>query len=669
MSKASVEKLFLYASMVNIAEELDEDQLQEIAETVVTGFEEDMRASQEWRDNAERALELASLKREPKHYPMPNSSNVKHPLITEAANQFTARTLPELIKSGEVAKYKIIGRDINGAKDRLGKRITTHLNYQILTIMDNWMEDHDRLLMHLSIVGTVFSKTWFDPIEGINKSNFLRYDEIIVNNSIASIESAERISHLIYLTENELVEHQRYGLFSEIDDEKIEEDESDTVNAQELIEQHCFLDLDEDGYKEPYIVTLHKQSNTVVRISPRFNEQSIILSDDRKEVKKIFGRNYFSDYHFIHDPAGGFLSIGFGTLLLDLTESVNTVLNQLLDAGRLANIQGGFISAGLRKRAKTIDHEPGEWLTMESVDGTGLKNNIVPLNYKEPSMVLFQLLGLLIESGKSLTSTTEALTGTADSTNVSPNVMMSLVQQGLKVFTAIQRRVFRGYGKEFQKLIDLNRVHLDYKEYIEILDPTLEERDEMVDAEGNITDYLKAGLDIIPVADINTATEAERYARSQSELQGGLQLVQAGGANVRGLAANFFRAIESEDIERLVAPEPDPNQPNPEIIKLQHEMQQSQQDLAVKEKELELKFLELYAKIEKMRSESIKNIADAEAAEAGIQVQQYNATVQGLATESKVALEQSKAQQEALAAQGAATTDDDTTTPGPTTGA
>lgn len=639
MSKKSIEKLFEYADSVNVAELLDEDELNKIANEVIAGFEEDERSSQEWRDNAEKALELTSLEREVKNYPMPNAANVKYPLITVAALQFTSRTLPELIKSGEVAKYKIIGNDRDGKKNRRGIRLKNHLNYQILEIMDDWMDSRDRLLMQLAVVGTVFTKTYYDPIEGVPKSLFIPYNEIIISNHISSLESADRVTHLLYLSERELIEHHRFGLFRELPEEMLETDESDTINAQELLEVHCNLDLDDDGYPEPYVVTIHRQSQYILRIAPRFNQDTILVNGN-DEVMKIFGKNFFSDYHFIHDPSGGFLSFGFGTLMLDMNTTVNTILNQLIDSGRLANLQGGFIGSGLRMRAKTVDLEPGEWLTMEATDGNSLRQNIVPLQYHEPSLVLFQLLGTLIDSAKELTSTTEALTGTADTQNVSPNTLMALIQQGLKVFAAIQRRVFRGYKKEFLKIVDINKVHLDVNEYLEVIDPTIEELQEIFDGNGEFIDYKKVGVDVVPVADLHGSTEAERMARLQAEFSMGLQLAQLGGTNPQALAYNVYTGLQSENIDQLIAM---PQQgPDKELIELQSKIDKTGKELELKDRELNAKLAEIEAKSMKMHAEAIKAIAEAEAAESGVQIQKYEAITKNLAESNKALVERQK---------------------------
>ena len=645
MSKASLEKLFLYANTVNIAEDLDDQELVKISDIVMDGFDEDFQSTEEWRDAAETALDLTSLKREPKNTPFRNASNVKSSIMTTASLQWASRALPELIKGGKIAKYKIIGRDHDGKKERRGKRIVEHLNFQIMEVMDNWVEEHDKLLHHLSIVGTVFTKTWYSPIEGIPKSKFLAYDELIVNDGISSLEEAERVSHILHMTQNELVEHARYGLYKELTLEHIEEDESNTVNVQEIIEQHCFLDLDNDGYKEPYVVTLHRDSRKILRIAPRFNPKSILTNDD-DEVMKIYGQQFFSDYHFIPDPAGGFHSIAFGALLSDTNQSINSIRNQLIDAGRLANIQGGFIGSGMRMKSKTIDIEPGEWLTMEAADGQNIKSNIVPLSYKEPSNVLFQMMIHLEEEAKSLTSTTDALTGNVETQNTSPHTMASAIDQSLKTTVATIRRVMRGYGKELKKLVDLNIVYLDSKEYIEVIDPTIPEMEEIVDEDGNILDYELSGFDIVPTADPSLSTEAEKLGKSQAMLAGAMQMAPSGAIEMRTAAYEYFKDIGLEQPEKFIAPPPDPQAPNPEIIELQNKLKESEAEIQFRDRELQLQLRETEAKIQKMTSEAIKNLAEAEAAEAGSQLDIYTTQVQGLTNLNKAAADATKAQQE-----------------------
>jgi chaperonin GroES len=628
-------KLIELAQSENIAADLGKDKLAVISNQVLHDLDEDTESMKKWLDYADQAIELTKLERQQKDYPYRHASNVKFPLISTAAIQFSSRTLPELIKNGEVVKYKIIGRDPNGFKMRKGDRLKTHLNYQILEKMPNWLDERDKLLTQLAVIGTVFVKTWFDPLLMVNRSELIPYNRIIINNSSKSLELAPRISEYVSMPPDEMIERMRYGLFREVDIKALTMDSTDPQAIyHELIEQHTRLDLDDDGYPEPYIVTVHKASGEVLRIVARYiaSEQTILYNSKRR-VKRIIPMNFYTDYHFLPNPDGTFLSLGFGTLLLDMNKSVNTILNQLIDAGSLANTQAGIIGKDLRLEKEDMYVEPGEWIFAQSATGAALKDSIVPFTYKEPSLVLFQLLGTIIESAKELTSTTEALTGMADTTNTSPNTLAGLIDQGLKVYSAIQRRISRGFKKELQKIVELNSIHLNQDEYETVIDPSLEELQEMIDpTTGRIMDYDLTQVDIVPVADGNMATETENKVRAQSEFIVGLQLAQLGAVNPRELARSQFIALQSPNIDKLVMPEPDPNAPNPEMIALQAQLDMNSKQLQLKDRELKIKEMETTAKVKEIITQAVKNIADAEAAEAGTQLSVYQHVLNQIST-------------------------------------
>lgn len=617
-------KLLEFIASDNIAADLNEHQLSEISEKVLMDLRADQRSMEQWLRDADRAMELTRLERSPKHTPFRNSANIKHPIISTAALQFSSRTLPELIKNGEVAKYRIIGNDPDGRKVRKGNRLKTHLNWQILEKMPHWLDERDKLHQQLAVVGTAFTKTWFDPVLEVNRSELVPYDLLVLNNGVRSLEEAPRVSQFMYLSRNEIVEQMRYGLYNEEDLDTLAMDLDDPEAIDhELVEQHRWLDLDDDGYEEPYIVTIHRASGKVLRIVARYTAQDILYNTSN-EVKRIRPIQYFSDYHFIPSPNGEFFSVGFGTLLLDINETTNTILNQLIDAGHLANAQGGIISKDLRIRKEDLELERGEWIVAESATGNDLKENIFPFNYKEPSMVLYQLMGTLIETAKELTSTTEALTGMADTTNTSPNTLFALIDQGLKVYGAIQRRIFRGFKKELQKLVRLNSQYVNVQEYLMLIDPTAQEIQEMFDPQtGRLLDYDLEMVDVVPVADGNMSTEAENQLRMRQEVTVGMPLIQAGAVNPRQLARNAFNALQTPNIDQLVMPEPDPNAPNPEMIKLQSELDMRAKKLQLEDRDMRIKEIEAQVGIKETMSKALKNIADAEAAEAGTQLEVY----------------------------------------------
>lgn len=600
------DKLSKYQAAVNIAEEfLDEDTLNKISMELLENLRQDEDSMQEWLEYSDKALELTELHREEKNTPFPKCSNIKFPMITTAVTQWASRAVPELLKNGEVCKYRVIGRDPDGLKTKRGYRVKTHINWQILEKMTGWFDGRDKLFTQVAVVGTMFTKTWYDPILGRCRSELVPYDCLVVNNAIKTLEEAPQICHYISMTSNDMIEHIRWGLYRDVDVENLVKDLEDaTAVYHEIVECHCWWDLDDDGYAEPYIVTIHKASQEVLRIVARW-QPGAVQKNDKGQIKRITPDHYFSDYHFIPNPSGSFFSLGFGTLLLDMNETTNTILNQEINAGHLATTQGGFIGSDLRATKEQISIGPGEWRFLNNADGSSLRDNIFPLTYQEPSTVLYQLMLFLVESAQSLTSTTDVVTGNQDELqNVSPNTIQSLMQQSLKVYSSIQSRMFRGFKKELSKIVVLNSKYVDTKEYINLIDPDVQELTEMFDRQGNFLDY-KAVLeqfDIVPVVDSNVSTEAEDALKAQQLFNIGTQWAQFGVFNMRELGLYMLDKMGVEGHQKLVVPPPDPNAPNPAMIQMQMEIEKIKTELQLKTREVAVK--EFEAKLEAERTQA-----------------------------------------------------------------
>jgi hypothetical protein len=616
----------------NAAEMLSEKELGNIANLVREGFEEDKESRAEWEATVKEALEIAKLVEEKKNTPFVNAANIKFPLLTTANIQFAARTYPEIIRNGKVVEVAVIGKDADGQKEQRAKRVAEHMSYQLLIESNDWEEHTDRALHLLPTTGIVFKKTWFDPIEGKNRSILCQHDEVIVNDNIRSLEEARRISHVMYFSRNQIVEQVRSGLFSKDVLEKIGEKDIDQNKEYEVIEQHRYLDLDEDGYEEPYVVTVLRELNLVLRIVARFDgnpvdeqgnevEENIIRNED-EEIVKIKPNQFFTDFHFIPNPEGTFHSIGFGMLLLPLNRSVNTILNQLIDAGKLANTQGGFINKAVKMKDQDMKLEPGEWKKVNVGGDVNLAQNIVPISYKEPSNVLFSLLGLLIDSTKELSSVTDALTGTQPGQNVPATTMLALVEQGLKVFGSIQRRLYRSFKKEYEKLYKLNKVFLDAETYSRVMDDP-----NAVFAQ----DYEDRSLDIRPVSDPNISSDAQRLARTKAILD----LLPTGTVNPTEAVTRYLTDLDVPNIEPLVA-QPQEG-PSPEELELQAEMAKEAESIRLREMDLKVRAAEAQARVVKMeadtqksRAQAIESIAKAEAQEVGTQLQEYKLQLEAL---------------------------------------
>lgn len=591
---------------LNIADLLDDNKIGEIGDQVVKGYQIDEDSRAEWKESVDEAMKIAKQLMEHKTFPWDGASNIKYPLITEACINYASRTLPEIIQNERVVKASICGMDKDDVKYRRAARVSSYMSYQLLTESSDWENSTDSLLSTLPVLGTVFKKTYYDPIEGRNKSDLCIPDKVCVNYHTQSIESARRITHIITLYSNDIVERQRAGLFNEdisiaslmekgFNDSKSGYNE-DADCPIDLLEQHCYLDLDEDGYKEPYVVTVHQHTKQVLRIVARFKN----IEKKDKKILKITPDQYFTDFHFIRSPDGGFYSMGFGTLLLPINKSINTLINQLTDAGTLSVTQGGFLGRGLRIKNGEIKVNMHKWQVLDAASGTDIGSNVFPFPVREPSSTLMSLLSLLMQVGKDLSSTTDVMSGQQNATNVANGTINQLIEQGSKVFVAINKRVYRGLKKEYQKLYELNTKYLKQAQYVTVLD----------DPEADVkVDFAYGDMDIYPVADPAVSSETQRLVRA-----GMIQALRT--ADPREADTLFLQALQLDQsmIDRLL-PKADPNAPPPleqqkleaEVYKLKAEIA----DMSAKAKlESERNQLEM-AKIQKANEEADSRIQES----------------------------------------------------------
>jgi chaperonin GroES len=508
-----------FLESVNMADNLSEEELDKIGREAKTGYEEDARSRAEWEKAANQWTELAKLTVQKKSFPWPNASNVKYPLLATAAMQFAARSYPTLLPSdGRVVKAKPVGKDLDGEKSKIAEAVSIYMSYQLMEEMDGWEEEMDRLLIMLPIIGTMFKKTYWDPICKKNCSKVILPQNIVVDYWAKSMDTAERVSEILELNARQVKERQLNGLWLEdIDfgDPNLAEVDVRDNNAPTIVdattpfvfvEQHGYLDLDEDGYKEPYIITFHRATGKVVRIVARFDENTVHFNEDG-DISYITPIQYYTKYGFVPNPDGSFYDIGFGILLGPINESINTLINQLVDSGTLNNLQSGFIGKGLRLRMGEHRFTPGEWKSVNST-GDDLKKQIVPLPSNEPSKVLFELMTALIQSGKELASVAEIFTGKMPGQNTPATTTMATVEQGMKVFTAIYKRIYRSMGEEFKKLYRLNSLYLNPNTYVEVLDMNIG------------PDAFK--LDdhrIVPGADPNAVSQQEKLMKAQGLME------------------------------------------------------------------------------------------------------------------------------------------------------
>lgn len=628
----------------NITDKIENEELEEISSKVIGGYEIDNTAFIRRKEKIEKYYKQAGQVIESKNYPFENASNIKYPLLTQAAISFAAIAYPSLIRGGEVAKYRVIGNDegkdpiINpttgepllnvetgkpirpeaGAKARRGKRIAEHMNYQLLEENPDWEDDLDRILTIIPIVGCAFRKTYQDPVRDECVSKLVLPQFLVVDQNAVSFENAQRVSEEIILYPNEIQSNIRLGIFKDFDygvsnsvrdgeissnddGQKTTEYDEDCPHA--FIEQHCWLDLDEDGYSEPYIVWIHRDSSSVVRIMARYNIDSI--TENGGEIKRIIPDVYYTKYGFMPDPEGGFYDIGFGDLLYGLNSAVDTSINQLIDSGHRYVMGGGFIGRDLRMKGGSMKFKPGEFKSVNNA-GTTIRDSVLPLPMPEPSVVLFQLMQFLIQAGEQIASLTKVMVGEIPA-NTQATTAMAALEQGMQPFKRIFKRVHRALKSELKKVYRLNSIYLDADKYNNILDEDV-----------SIDDYNTKDFDIVPYSDSEMINNIQRFARAQflNEYKDDPLIDQV------EIRKEIFTIVGIENTDDLIK-EPQPQGADPLVeaqVKLADaQIMRNNSDIALNEQETMAKIGNIKADTAKKASDSLLSLAKAESEEEGTQ--------------------------------------------------
>jgi chaperonin GroES len=637
-----------YAEKSNIVDDLDENTKQTLVNRVIAGIEEDKQTQAKWLADVKDVQRLVLLSKEPKNTPLPQSANIKLPIITDACYQYAARTYPEIVQDGQVVKTMVTAQDSSGLLSIIANAIQTHMNWQLLGPDAEWESSMDKLLVVYSNIGFILKKTYYDSIKYKNVSNICHYEDIILRNApdIQCLNDLRRITHVLHWNTNDLITAARSGIFCEEAVSEILAIYTSNNKFQEcdLYESHCFFDLDEDGYEEPYIITVHKSTRKLCRVKARYDKDCIKLNDDGKVIC-IEPEQYFTDYHFLPSPDGCFMSVGFGTLLQHLQEMGNTICNELIDAGALANMQTGFMDSRIRVIGGNIEGTPGSWTKVKGVLGQQLKEGMFPIIYKEPSSVLFQLFGQLIEMSKELTSSTDAMQGMGAGTNVPATTQLSMIEQGMKRFSAIQKRLYRSLKEEFQKLYKLNKKYVDPEEFLEVV--------------GNIgidsSVYKNPHIKITPIADPNLSSDAQRL--SQAQVIMGIASQPTSLISQYEAQKRMLEAAKVSNIAALLPPQAKnaPPKPDPKMIQIQskNEIDKNKLILAAKhqqtkEQETTAKVAKTSAEIQQMHANSAKLIAEASATsdstklkELGLQLDSIKTKINSSLTANKQVLDHS----------------------------
>lgn len=641
----------------NITGILDSETIAKIGEQVCDQYERDKGSREDWEKVATKALEdMAKADYGEKDYPWKGASNVHYPLLSYAVMQFNARAYPAIVKGDEAVSVKVVGADNGqplttpdgqpvlalpngqmvpaavagqlppdvqqalqpawrrepGAKQRRANRVRDYMNTVLFYRIDNWESETDTLLFQVPAIGCGFRKQWFDGRRHNNR--FVPALKLVVDNEAKSLDDAPQITEEI----DGVFPHQIRRRIQAGEYRPIHLDPEET-EARTLIEAQCYYDLDGDGIDEPYVVTVDHEKREVLRVVADY-DLTTLRPDGGGTVAPPERRTYYTKYEFLPHPEGKFYNVGLAHLLDQYGEVINTIINQMIDANHAATAGGGFIASGLKIAGKgqtsTLSFRPGEYKTV-GVSGAALKDGMVERTYPQLSPVMFNLLELILGAARDIASIKDVLSGEA-SNNGQVGTTLALIEQGLQVFTAIYKRVYRGLKAEFTLLFEnLGKYGNEdtAREYFELLDDP---------AADFAADFNPQDMDIRPVSDPSSVTKMQQLSKANFVKETIPLLAQVGG-DPREALRRVYDAAGIEDLDKLLPPP----QPNPMA------------EMAA-QAEVENKAADTEAK----RARAVRDFAAAQASGANVQ---YDFGKLGLDAE-KLALEQEKTKIDAFEA-------------------
>ena len=501
----------------NLVEYIDDKVLATIAGDLLGDFEDDISARKDWIQTYVDGLELLGMKIEERSEPWEGACGVYHPLLSEALVKFQAETIMDTFPAAGPVKTQIIGKE-TPEKKQAAVRVQDDMNYQLTDVMKEFRPEHERMLWGLGLSGNAFKKVYYDPALGRQVSMFIPAEDIVVPYGASSLESAPRVTHVMRKTENEVRRLQIEGFYADVDlgepstaldevEKKIAEKMGFRATADDrykLLEIHIDLDLegyedvDEDGDPTgialPYVVTIEKGTGTILAIRRNWRPE------DEKKQK----RNHFVHYGYV--PGFGFYCFGLIHLVGAFAKSGTSLIRQLVDAGTLSNLPGGFKTRGLRIKGDDTPIAPGEFRDVDVPSGV-MRDNILPLPYKEPSQVLYSLLNTIVEEGRRFASAADMQISDM-SANSPVGTTLAILERTLKVMSAVQARIHYSMKQELCLLKDIIR---DYTPEDYSYDPVEGDR------KAKQHDYDLVA--VIPVSDPNAATMAQKIVQYQAVLQ------------------------------------------------------------------------------------------------------------------------------------------------------
>ena len=533
---------------VNLTNILDDSMLASLSSELISAFEEDKNSRDEWLTTFADGLELLGIKSEDRDQPFPGASGVTHPLLAEAATQFQAQAYKELLPANGPVKTKVLGAETPEIMAQCA-RVKEFMNYQITEVMEEYDPDMDSLLFYLPLAGSAFKKVYFDSLLGRATASFVKAEDLVVSYDTTNLETSPRIAHVVTMTGNDVRKMQLNGIYRDIelgpagegeyDDAKDKIDElqglskpTSDYNEYTLLELHVNLELegvDEYDFAVPYIATILEDSGEILAIRRNWEQGDELF---RK-------KEYFIHYKFL--PGLGFYGFGLIHMIGGLTKSATSILRQLIDAGTLSNLPAGFKARGLRVQGEDEPLRPGEFRDVD-VPGGVIRDALLPLPYKEPSAVLSQLLGVLIDSGRRFASIADMQVGDIGSQQLPVGTTVAMLERGTKVMSAIHKRLHFAQKKEFRLLANVfSRSLPPFYPY-----PVAGGNQEIKQAD------FDDRVDIVPVSDPNIFSMAQRVMLAQQELQ----MAQAAPQihDLREAYRRMYEALEIKNIETILPP-------------------------------------------------------------------------------------------------------------------
>lgn len=679
-AKPKISKKFKLDDLLNssnVAKDLDEETRKAIGLWIIGGYIKDLSSRQQWATRHANAMKIALQVKEVKNFPWTNASNVKFPLVTIGALQFLAR-ISILTKGEHLASFHVMGKDPEGLKTQRASRISEHINYQLTDETPSWADLDEQTKFAASILGSSFKKTYYDPVSGKNISDFVPAQNFVVDYSCKDLETCRRYTHCIPMDHNKIHERVTRGVFlaepfsapsSSFDPainvlkQAAQESQGLAPQAdteeQLLLEQYTWLDLDGDGYEEPYIVTVRADTGHLYRIVARyFDDGSVhrkfdarerqyehlaqqvqdiqeksrlerkaveVRNDPKNAVVRIDPISFFTKYTFVPSPDGGFYGLGLGALLGPVNEAVDSLLNQLIDAGTMSNTGGGWIARGAKMQAGKTSFDPFEWKRIDST-GDDLRKSIFPLPVREPSMVLFNLLGILITYGEKISSATDIMTGMNPGQNTPATTAQTTVEQGMMLFSGIYTRMYRSFREEISVFFQLNKIYFHTS-------PNFWELTQGPDAILQADDYRGGGLKARPAADPSAISGQQRRDKANRLAQAALGPL--GAKWNKDVVARKWLEAEEWNVEEIF---PDPKGPQAiqppvdpkmqiEQAKLQQQQQEHHDNMMLKVADMQQTVALNRGKIIELRAKAMKLLAEAGGESTKEQIALLNAQI------------------------------------------